>query len=522
MLIILSGQYCISELVAEFGKLPPVFLPVGNTRLYELQIEQARKAISNQEIVVTVPMSFELPEFDKKRFAKLGVRVERTKDSIALGDAIVEIIDMLNIKGNLKILFGDTFIKDINFMAQDTVCTAIPTDEYSWDNITDNTVLTGFFALSDAVAFRDAIIEANHSFILGLRSYSFYTPLKFVETKLWYDFGHVHTYYKSKTIITTQREFNSLTFGDHTFTKSSLSNPKKCEAEADWYLNLPIDLKIYTPQFIAKCTIDGKFTSYIMEYLCLPTLAELLVFSRLKHTAWSEILNAVFKFTSKAYNKKWEADFDQRAFYLGKTMNRLEAFAKGSNISLDCNYSLNGKIMPTIRTIAEDTYNAISPFDPKYMSVVHGDLCFSNIMYDFRAGIVKVIDPRGLNERCEKSIYGDIRYDFAKLAHSIVGKYDFIIAGIRDIEFDGSDFALAFFADDTSFIEELFWEKLRGVIPEIEDDIKLITIHLFLSMLPLHVDCKEKQLAILANALRLYDSYASQQLERKINRGTTQ
>ena len=35
MLLIASGQYVVSELYAEFGGIPPAFLPLGNQRLYD-------------------------------------------------------------------------------------------------------------------------------------------------------------------------------------------------------------------------------------------------------------------------------------------------------------------------------------------------------------------------------------------------------------------------------------------------------------------------------------------------------
>ncbi|MCW1529060.1 hypothetical protein OLR80_01745, partial [Campylobacter jejuni] len=33
--------------------------------------------------------------------------------------------------------------------------------------------------------------------------------------------------------------------------------------------------------------------------------------------------------------------------------------------------------------------------DMNEFSLIHGDFCFSNIMYDFRAGAIKTFDPRG-------------------------------------------------------------------------------------------------------------------------------
>ncbi|ECL6372428.1 capsular biosynthesis protein, partial [Campylobacter jejuni] len=41
----------------------------------------------------------------------------------------------------------------------------------------------------------------------------------------------------------------------------------------------------------------------------------------------------------------------------------------------------------------------------------------------------------------------------------------------------------------------------------IDDNIKALTLHLFLSMLPLHNDFKKKQMAFLVNVFMLYDKF---------------
>ena len=72
----------------------------------------------------------------------------------------------------------------------------------------------------------------------------------------------------------------------------------------------------------------------------------------------------------------------------------------------------------------------------KLPSVVHGDFCLSNIFYDFRAENIKLIDPRGLDTKNNFTIYGDQRYDLAKLMHSIIGLYDHILANLYRINFN--------------------------------------------------------------------------------------
>ena len=58
--------------------------------------------------------------------------------------------------------------------------------------------------------------------------------------------------------------------------------------------------------------------------------------------------------------------------------------------------------------------------------IIHGDLCFSNILYG-SLGILKLIDPRGsfgLPSE-DPSIFGDPRYDLAKLFHSAYKGYGY-------------------------------------------------------------------------------------------------
>ncbi|WP_251821349.1 hypothetical protein [Campylobacter jejuni] len=39
MILITSAKYSSSDFTLEFGKIPPSFLPLGNKRLYEYQME---------------------------------------------------------------------------------------------------------------------------------------------------------------------------------------------------------------------------------------------------------------------------------------------------------------------------------------------------------------------------------------------------------------------------------------------------------------------------------------------------
>ena len=147
----------------------------------------------------------------------------------------------------------------------------------------------------------------------------------------------------------------------------------------------------------------------------------------------------------------------------------------------------------------------------RFTSIMHGDFCFSNTLYDFKSQSVKVIDPRGLSADCKEiTNYGDLRYDVAKLAHSIIGKYDFIMAGRFEYsESSKYDIKFNIYDNDNCRIAKYFLDRMSSLYNITADTIYPIMINLFLSMLPLHNDNTIHQKALLANALRLYLEYKS-------------
>jgi hypothetical protein len=118
---------------------------------------------------------------------------------------------------------------------------------------------------------------------------------------------------------------------------------------------------------------------------------------------------------------------------------------------------------------------------------------------------VKVIDPRGLDSRGRLTIHGSQLYDLGKLAHSAIGLYDFIIAGSYTFSRRENEIDLTFFAGDThKQIQTLFLDMVAKRFALTARQLAAMQVQLFLSMLPLHSDDQDRQLALLANALRLY------------------
>ena len=108
--------------------------------------------------------------------------------------------------------------------------------------------------------------------------------------------------------------------------------------------------------------------------------------------------------------------------------------------------------------------------------VIHGDPVFTNILINNRDEL-KFIDMRGKVGK-NKTIFGDIFYDYAKLYQSIIG-YDFILMdkemSVNHIEENKRIFK--------KFIIDKFGEERF-------EDIKMITKSLIISLIPIHDNIK--------------------------------
>ena len=125
--------------------------------------------------------------------------------------------------------------------------------------------------------------------------------------------------------------------------------------------------------------------------------------------------------------------------------------------------------------------------------LIHGDLYFSNILYDSEKRNFKLIDPRG---KWGQGIAGDIKYDIAKIRHSIVGGFDTITNGLYSANHQGlNKIEYNVFVSKKN---QTIRNELDNIIERNwnVDEIKMIEGLLFISMLPLHSDNLERQLAL--------------------------
>lgn len=518
--LINSGAYIPQELSAEFGPLPPAFLPVGMRRLYELQVEAL--APLGGELFLTLPESFEVPAWDAERLSALGVTVIRSADGLGLGAALLFALGRIGFgERPLRILHGDTLVTGVS-SDEDVFGVTEGADGYRWASVHvaqervarvtspelmvdagDQLRLIGFFAFESARGFAEALALSRGDFFEALNGYAARRRVDPQLTERWYDFGHVQTFFRSRRIVTTERAFNTLQIGETVVRKRS-ADAAKLRAEARWLAEAPPAVR----PFVARLTDQGEDERgffYETEYAYMPTLAELFVFGRLGHASWRRILASCKAFMDAAARSPGPERDVLPELVIAKTEQRLEAFAGASGTDLDAPNRLNGAPAPSFRQCLRDVVDRLAA-DPPRPAVMHGDFCFSNILFDFRTDRIRLIDPRGTSGGDQPSVYGDARYDAAKLMHSIRGRYDLIIAGrCAAARLAANDFSLQFAEDaGRSWLEREAAEMTMGGVRLDSTAVSATMLSLFLSMPPLHADRPDRQTAFLANALRLH------------------
>ncbi|MGW8462012.1 hypothetical protein [Pseudomonas sp. CLCA07] len=523
MIIINSAAYVTPEFRAEFGKIPPCLLPIGNRKLVEYQIPMLRN-IYDEQIIVSLPEGYELTIDEQQLFTSLNIDYAYVPDQFTLAEALLYVLNTVShtFEEPLRLLHGDTLLDTIP-QGENLIAVAATEDDYNWESESNKAghplVWCGYFVFSSPREFIRALALSQGNFVKAVRIYGEQTPLSLPEITGWHDLGHVNTYFVSRSQITTQRVFNSLRIENGTVWKSG-AQKTKIIAESEWYKKLPVALKRYTPQMIDS-GIDAKTGApfYVLEYLPCSPLNEVFVHGRNPDFFWRRTFKLMGAFLQDARNSLDSIDkhiqieairADAQDLYEIKTYARLEEYARTSGIELNTPTTYCGRQLGSLREVARDCIARTLEL-PIIPAVLHGDFCFSNILYDSRGGAIKVIDPRGLNQKQELTLLGDQKYDLAKACHSVIGLYDFIIAGRYQIENrENTAISIRFPADDRLLgIQKAFMDSdlLPGITGK---NIMPLTVLLFLSMLPLHGDRPDRQEAMLINALRLYAEYVTQ------------
>jgi len=315
----------------------------------------------------------------------------------------------------------------------------------------------------------------------------------------WHDVGHKNNYFSSKKELLQSRFFNYLELDEKNgiVTKKS-QNIEKLKNEINWYKLIPNQIKIITPRIISSRI--NKNPNLVMEHINFSTLTEIWLYGNISYKNWQSILDDLKNIINIfQINKKVVHKMDYEQIYITKTLDRVQELISSNPIFKKLfNYEyvkINGKVYDNWNKLSEKIFLKINKlFCKEDNCLIHGDLCFSNILYNIPNNQYRIIDPRG---KWGNSVFGDIKYDLAKLRHSIVGGYDSINNGLFSI--DQKDNSLKI-----NILKPTQYEKISNNFDlwiskswNLEQ-IKMIEGLLFISMIPLHNEDIKKQLAFYA------------------------
>ena len=430
----------------------------------------------------------------------------------------------------IRVILGDTLIRDSYALDQDFVYVGRVEYSQRWclvftgndDVIIDyidkkdvsiepKRAIAGFYNFMHGDQLRicteQSVINGETQLSDVLRRYALRNPLRAIEAQEWYDFGNLDNLIDARRRLLQPRHFNRLTIDPvlNTITKVSENN-QKLQDELDWYLQIPEELKVLTPRIISRHK-QGNTVRIVQEYYGYPTLAELFLYGDLSVEVWHSILKHIFRVHEvfRRYPGVLD-DSDLYGIYIEKTWKRLDELSHQSalweNLLQREKIAYNGQVLsglPVFRNSIEERARTL--IHSAEICIIHGDLCFSNILFDINNQIIRLIDPRGSFGK--KGIYGDVRYDVAKLRHSVCGMYDYIVADIFELREQDDEFIGEIYVSSTNQVIAASLDELIEQAGYNVQDIHFIEGLLFLSMIPLHRDKPKRQLMMFLTGLKL-------------------
>ena len=356
--------------------------------------------------------------------------------------------------------------EDINFF--DKPNTKPPTN-YALSGVYTFSKPNLYFKLSEESIKTTESNETQFSSIL--QSYNLEQKISLYKHKRsqFIDFGTIEQYIKNKN-IPLSRSFNNIEFTNESVIKNSKSNPQKIINEGIWLDNFPIS-KTDIPKVI---NLDITNAELEIELISGFTLRELLLYYDNSNNLWDKLLFNLKNFLSECSLYNFETDeFWKKVIF--KTAQRCD------NTEIEfLEYFEN--LLNRSKILNEST-------------LFHGDLVFSNIIYEPNREGIKVFDPMG-------ELYGHWGYDLAKIGQCVLGNYDLIDSELYVSE---KNF-YKLFSTDRKIIQDLFYEIFDNEIEYISKKLLYALIaSLYLSMIPLHNHNQKNQKLYYKEFLFFYD-----------------
>lgn len=516
--LITSGAYIGDEMQAEFGRIPPAFLPIGAALLVEHQL---REAGEQRNMWLSLPNDYEITASQERLLDNAAVRVFRVEPRKSLGLSVFQAILEIGADCPMEIIHGDTLVLEPPLPETDVFSVKKVAEQFKWglvdlyegkvcgvqdadrsDTISSEAIiLSGYFVISQPWRFLKCLVARDFSFTGALDAYADEVPVSVCDSVITLDCGHLKTYYDSRRSLAAARHFNSIGIEGGVVHKRSRDRDK-INAEANWLRSVPADLQPFTARLIedSGAPDSGEYRTLYSSY---PTLAEIYL-ARTPKVVWSKIFDSCLDYLGKAASHTIP---EKKGVFEWLVISKLRERITHYPAFLpkpDAQLTINGQSVGNLNSIVDKLAVIVEGAPDRPCCVMHGDFCFSNMLFDLRSDRIQLIDPRGLIAG-EMTIYGDVRYDIAKLGHSILGRYDQILGEKLIAGGSGANFLLDIPPDSVrDWLGELFLGAQVAGQRFDATEVQAAIVSLFLSMIPLHIEDPVRQRALFARGLQLF------------------
>ncbi len=333
--------------------------------------------------------------------------------------------------------------------------------------------VAGLFIFSDKIVLCD--VPDSGELVAWMKT----KKLKFKDIDLsgTREFGLLEEYEKLDSVKT--RPFNSIHIDGEKLVKEPIDEQGKALAQREgaWYK------KAFSLGITGVPQIYG-YDPISMEYIYGKNLYDCDMSSEEKKALLGKTVKMLDDLHRSA---ECEADsFSVKEAYYNKTVKRLLRVEHMIPFADRRQIVVNGRTCQNVFFCLDKMEKLIDGIRCDGFSLIHGDCTFSNIMVRENGDPV-MIDPRGYFGYTE--LYGDERYDWAKLYYSIVGNYDMFNLKKFTLDIGGESGSRGTMLGDNEValsIKSNGWEDLEEEFFTLTDtdrnDIKLLHAVIWLSL----------------------------------------
>ncbi len=499
-----------------------------------LQLEMLKKQGADHFSIVLRRQDSRLKEYVDQYARISGIKVEivEIQSDRGPGGSLIEAVSPADLKNGVLVLMGDTLIENGTTplpRGENHVFTSQVQEPEGW-RVTysdkkgfvsdrkhkatpasnESEAAVGYYWFGNVEPETWKNISSDNSerieFSTILQNIKKAHSLKRTSIAGWLDCGNVDQLLATRRKMTASRSPNTVKIDELRSTVCKRSDQsERFHHSLNYYRLLPHDLAVFFPRLISFETSQPN-AHVELEYYAYPSLNEVYLYEEHSSEFWASVMEKIGAIMEKFSNNRVHLDPEACAtFYTRKLARRVEgARSQSSELAylMECGeLSINGKASRGIPQLIDSLRDELDRIGRMASgTVIHGDFCFSNILLEPLSKTIRFVNPRGAFH--EVGIFGDHRYDHAKLWHSVDGNFDVIMSDMFELRTATASIDFACYQPKA---RAHILDCLGSIMPSKTSrrDLRLIEGSLFLSMIPLHAGHPRRQIAMLTTGLTI-------------------